>query len=283
MRRMPARHSAGIEAAPSVGRPATGAGHRSSSAGGVSRTVRTTTSGGGAAFGALPHPGKVIDSSSPVAAHTIVLDCRIGRLHSVQGVVRPLGIGGRQGRIRRFLAFAPLQIGDHRIQRTGARLVAEGDQGGDAPVAPPAPVLLSRAVRLERLAGRGADLARLGQQQGVWRFPEQFLSGIGYGYLKLDIVLVYMVSTFAVTASGAAVLAATEELLARTAAAGRPTDGLTLSDVLGYIWTRKLEVEGEGDALGYACSCTLAGCTLDDMPEVAAAAGVTLEPSSDGR
>ena len=123
----------------------------------------------------------------------------------------------------------------------------------------------------------------LGQQQGVWRFPEQFLSGIGYGYLKLDIVLVYMVSTFAVTASGAAVLAATEELLARTAAAGRPTDGLTLSDVLGYIWTRKLEVEGEGDALGYACSCTLAGCTLDDMPEVAAAAGVTLEPSSDGR
>ena len=101
--------------------------------------------------------------------------------------------------------------------------------------------------------------------------------------MKLDIVLVYMVSTFAVTASGAAVLAATEELLARTAAAGRPTDGLTLSDVLGYIWTRKLEVEGEGDALGYACSCTLAGCTLDDMPEVAAAAGVTLEPSSDGR
>ena len=80
----------------------------------------------------------------------------------------------------------------------------------------------------------------------MWRFPEQFLSGIGYGYLKLDIVLVYMVSTFAVTASGAAVLAATEELLARTAAAGRPTDGLTLSDVLGYIWTRKLEVEGEG-------------------------------------
>ena len=117
----------------------------------------------------------------------------------------------------------------------------------------------------------------------MWRFPEQFLSGIGYGYLKLDIVLVYMVSTFAVTASGAAVLAATEELLARTAAAGRPTDGLDLGDVLGYIWTRKLEVEGEGDALGYACSCTLAGCTLDDMPEVAAAAGVTLEPSSDGR
>ena len=34
----------------------------------------------------------------------------------------------------------------------------------------------------------------LGQQQGVWRFPQNFLSGIGYGYLKLDIVLVYMVS-----------------------------------------------------------------------------------------
>ena len=98
-----------------------------------------------------------------------------------------------------------------------------------------------------------------------------------------------MVSTFAVTASGAAVLAATEELLARTAAAGRPTDGLTLSDVLGYIWTRKLEVEGEGDAYSYACSCTLAGCALDDMPPMeAAAAGagpptLDLEPSSDGR
>jgi hypothetical protein len=39
----------------------------------------------------------------------------------------------------------------------------------------------------------------LGQQQGVWRFPPAFLSGIGSGYLKLDIFLVYMVSTFAVT------------------------------------------------------------------------------------
>ena len=35
----------------------------------------------------------------------------------------------------------------------------------------------------------------LGQQQGVWRFPPEFLSGVGVGYLKLDIVLVYMVST----------------------------------------------------------------------------------------
>jgi len=34
----------------------------------------------------------------------------------------------------------------------------------------------------------------LGQQQGVWRFPDQYLSGIAQGYLKLDIVLVYMVS-----------------------------------------------------------------------------------------
>ena len=32
----------------------------------------------------------------------------------------------------------------------------------------------------------------LGQQQGVWRFPDAFLSGIAAGYLKLDIVLVYM-------------------------------------------------------------------------------------------
>lgn len=73
----------------------------------------------------------------------------------------------------------------------------------------------------------------LGQQQGVWRFPAEYLSGIGYGYLKLDIVLVYMVSTFAVTATGAAVLAATEELLARRDAAGLPEPAL--GDVWGYM------------------------------------------------
>jgi len=90
----------------------------------------------------------------------------------------------------------------------------------------------------------------LGQQQGVWRFPDEFLSGIGLGYLKLDIVLVYMVSTFAVTATGAVVLAATEELLARRAASGLPAPE-SLLDVGQYIFSGKLEVESEGESFGY--------------------------------
>ena len=118
----------------------------------------------------------------------------------------------------------------------------------------------------------------LGQQQGVWRFPADFLSGIGYGYLKLDIVLVYMVSTFAVTASGAVVLAATEEYLARRAgrmaSAAAATSGSddeissaaepTLLDVAQYIFkvftTGRLELGSEGDAFAYTPICTSEGC-----------------------
>jgi len=128
----------------------------------------------------------------------------------------------------------------------------------------------------------------LGQQQGVWRFPQAFLSGIGYGYLKLDIVLVYMVSTFAVTASGAVVLAATEELLARRSfllsqrlaavdAAGgsgaRADDGAdalpselaepTLWDVGVYIFSGQLSLAGEGDAFEYASTCDREGCSIE--------------------
>jgi len=138
----------------------------------------------------------------------------------------------------------------------------------------------------------------LGQQQGVWRFPESFLSGISFGYLKLDIVLVYMVSTFAVTASGAVVLAATEELLARraagmqrdatlskekafedgerqpggvvgSAALGVPggVEGMrgtdSLGDVLKYIVSGRLAVCEEGDVLPYVSTCTVEGCSID--------------------
>jgi hypothetical protein len=81
----------------------------------------------------------------------------------------------------------------------------------------------------------------LGQQQGVWRFPAEFLSGIGWGYLKLDIVLVYMVSTFAVTGTGAVILAATEELLARREAAGGEKPE-SLVDVGRYIFSGQLEL-----------------------------------------
>lgn len=90
----------------------------------------------------------------------------------------------------------------------------------------------------------------LGQQQGVWRFPRQFLSGIDYGYLKLDIVLVYMVSTFAVTGTGAIILAATEELTARREALGQPPPE-SLLDVWQYLFTGKLEVADEGEAFEY--------------------------------
>uniref|UniRef100_A0A7S3C4B3 Uncharacterized protein n=2 Tax=Haptolina ericina TaxID=156174 RepID=A0A7S3C4B3_9EUKA len=124
----------------------------------------------------------------------------------------------------------------------------------------------------------------LGQQQGVWRFPAEFLSGVGYGYLKLDIVLVYMVSTFAVTASGAVVLAATEELLARRQALreaglpvttearalgidlGRYGEEASLWDVAKYIFSGSLSVGEESDALGYDVRCGLDGCVIDDVP-----------------
>ena len=85
MRTMAARHSGGITASPVVGNPATAAGQRINSAGGVSRTSRTITwgSGGATAGGALvAQAAKLVDSSSPPAAHAIILDCRIGRLHS---------------------------------------------------------------------------------------------------------------------------------------------------------------------------------------------------------
>ena len=61
----------------------------------------------------------------------------------------------------------------------------------------------------------------LGQQQDVWWFPPKFLSGIAAcdGWLKLDIALVYLVSTFAVTATGAIILAAADELTAQRRAA----------------------------------------------------------------
>ena len=54
----------------------------------------------------------------------------------------------------------------------------------------------------------------IGQQQDVWYFPPRYLSGIATfdGWLKLDIAAVYMVSTFAVTATGAIILAAGQEL-----------------------------------------------------------------------
>ena len=76
----------------------------------------------------------------------------------------------------------------------------------------------------------------------MWRFPAEFLSGIGRGYLKLDIVLVYMVSTFAVTGTGGVMLAATEELIARRAAQGLPTP-TSLVEVAQYLATGKLELE----------------------------------------
>ena len=132
------------------------------------------------------------------------------------------------------------------------------------------------------------------------------MSGIGAGYLKLDVALVYMVSTFAVTASGAVVLAATEELLARRLASytsrvsrsrgashepratshkfyrraacsparaafravgaggAEMEEEPTLWDVGKYIFTGKLELENEGEDFPYSCTCTRAGCVIDD-------------------
>jgi len=108
----------------------------------------------------------------------------------------------------------------------------------------------------------------LGQQQGVWRFPAAFLSGIEVGYLKLDVALVYMVSTFAVTASGAVVLAATEELLARRQALELSSSDVqpepTLLDVGQYIFTGRLELAEEGVPFQYTSACSIEGCVLED-------------------
>lgn len=100
----------------------------------------------------------------------------------------------------------------------------------------------------------------LGQWQGVWYFPPRFLSGINdpfEGWFKLDIAAVYLVSTFAVTATGAIILAAADELArqrqplqqregdeerpqeAGTASASRRTartDDLTLGDLAAFIF-----------------------------------------------
>lgn len=72
----------------------------------------------------------------------------------------------------------------------------------------------------------------IGQQQNVWRFPSDYLSGAATidGLLKLDIALVYLVSTFAVTATGAIIIAAAEEFervrqLPLAASSGSVTDG----------------------------------------------------------
>lgn len=56
----------------------------------------------------------------------------------------------------------------------------------------------------------------VGQQQNVWSFPPTYLTGIATldGWLKLDIAAVYLVSTFAVTATGAIILAAADEFSA---------------------------------------------------------------------
>ena len=117
----------------------------------------------------------------------------------------------------------------------------------------------------------------LGQQQGVWRFPAAYLSGINVGqYLKLDVALVYMVSTFAVTASGAVVLAATEELLARRSAIG--TNGeASLLDVGKYIFTGRLALDNEGDDFEYSSVCSLDGCFIEEPEAVAVPAGLDTE------
>ena len=88
----------------------------------------------------------------------------------------------------------------------------------------------------------------VGQQQGVWNFPGQYLTGISTlpdGLLKLDIAAVYMVSTLAVTAPGAIILAAGDAEAARRAAPPttrrRCGTGLFLEGALGPDVRRQME------------------------------------------
>ena len=79
----------------------------------------------------------------------------------------------------------------------------------------------------------------LGQQQGVWRFAEHFMTGYTISGIQLDVALIYVGSTLAATGSGVVVLAATEELLAiRTKKNSKSAmeDDLSWSDVMEYVW-----------------------------------------------
>jgi lycopene cyclase domain-containing protein len=77
----------------------------------------------------------------------------------------------------------------------------------------------------------------VGQQQAVWNFPSRYLSGVSTlpgGLLKLDIAAVYLVSTFAVTATGGIILAAAQEFelvcAARREAQAKARPALELGD-----------------------------------------------------
>lgn len=77
----------------------------------------------------------------------------------------------------------------------------------------------------------------IGQQQNVWNFPPRFLTGVNTfdGLLKLDIALVYLVSTFAVTGTGAIILAACDECVAARRARGIMEEP-TLDDLAYFIY-----------------------------------------------
>ena len=82
----------------------------------------------------------------------------------------------------------------------------------------------------------------LGQQQEVWYFPPRYLTGINDpfgGWLKLDIAAVYMVSTLAVTATGAIIFAAAEEFSRRKSALTaevEPGDGAAAVVAKPNLW-----------------------------------------------
>lgn len=108
----------------------------------------------------------------------------------------------------------------------------------------------------------------VGQQQQVWNFPSQYLTGINTlpdGLLKLDIAAVYLVSTFAVTATGAIILAASDEFAAirgvpdtRVAAfatssvAPTPASDTATADVRGLEREAEAEAAAEASTVGTA-------------------------------
>ena len=101
----------------------------------------------------------------------------------------------------------------------------------------------------------------VGQQQEVWYFPSTYLTGIDTlpdGLLKLDIAAVYLVSTFAVTATGAIILAASEEFAAQRKAADALSvapadegavvaDGIALAE--GGVLTAQAQPQRESETL----------------------------------
>ena len=115
----------------------------------------------------------------------------------------------------------------------------------------------------------------LGQTQDVWFFPPRYLTGIAAfdGWLKLDIAAVYMVSTLAVTATGAIILAACEEMKANAESEHRTPQTAALTSNAAAVDAAAAHHAASGEAHGSAVEAHEAAAAADGTTGAAASAG----------